>query len=240
MVLFIRKKNVLLLIEVFFFLCLITFSIIISEKSLRGWHGPGGSISTDLYIPSIMFACGKGFVNVNPNEIPHLRAFLDFQEQDFSPQNIPDDIQYQELDTYQQYHRYLVYAVGIIWRLFGVSWEVIRWFLILLYTITVIIVYAIARIFLPSYLSIFVGFSFIISEVPFCILPILRDFARAPFILLVIFFLFYLIRGVKTNKRFILFCILLGLTCGIGIGFRRDVLMFFFPSLFILLILPQK
>lgn len=235
-----KKKYLLFLFEISLILILTIFSTIQSEKFLRSWHGPGGSITTDLYIPSIMFACGKGFTNVNPSEVPHLRAFLDFNEQSFSADYIPENIQRLELDIYQQYHRYLIYTLGIVWRLFGVSWEVVRWFLVILYTITIVIVYGIARVFIPFYLSIFIGYYFIKSEVTMVILQILRDFARAPFILLVLLILFHLIRGKKTNWQFVLLSVLLGLTCGIGMGFRRDLLLYFVLSLFILCIVPRK
>ena len=229
-----------IIFEIVLIVFLIGFSIILSEKSLRDWHGPGGSISTDLYIPSILFACGKGFVNTDPSGIPHLRSFLDFNEQIFLPEYIPAQFQAQDLDIYQQYHRYLIYTVGLVWRIFGVSWEVLRWFLVFLYVLTVLIVYAIARTFLPPYFSIFIGFYFVISGIALIILPILRDFVRAPFILTVILILFYLIQGKRSNKRFLVSCLLLGLICGIGIGFRRDLLMFFILSLFILIIVPKE
>lgn len=234
------KKYYKYIFEGTLILFIIIFSIIRSEEFLRDWHGPGGSITTDLYIPSILFACGKGFVNASPSEIPHLRAFLDFNEPHFSAEHIPEDIQYQELDVYQQYHRYLIYIVGIVWHLFGVSWEVLRWFLVIVYAITVLIIYAIARIFLPSIFSFFVSIFFVISLIPIIILPILRDFLRAPFILLVILILFHLIRGIKTNKQYLFYCVFLGFTCGIGIGFRRDLLIFFVLSVLVLFIVPKQ
>lgn len=235
------KKYYKIIFELILILFLIIFSVILSEKFLRDWHGPGGSISSDLYIPSILFACGKGFVNTNPSEVPHLRSFLDFNEQTFSPSYIPSEFQAQEMDTYQQYHRYLIYTVGMVWRIFGVSWEVLRWFLVFLYALTILIVYAIARVFLPSYFAVFVaGFYCVNIDVTLLILPILRDFARAPFILTVILILFCLIQGKRTNLRFLVICLLSGLTCGIGIGFRRDLLMFFILALFILSIVPKE
>ncbi len=234
------KKNFKFIIEIILILSLVIFSIIQSEKFLRGWHGPGGSITTDLYIPSIMFACGHGFTNVNPNDVPHLRAFLDFNQQVFLEEYVPKDVPYLDWDIYQNYHRYLIYTVGILWRLFGVSWEVLRWFLVFLYATTVLIVYAIARVFLPSYLAVVMGYYFARAEEVLIILPILRDFARAPFILLVIFLLFRLLRGVVTNKQFVFYCVLLGLACGVGIGFRRDLMIFFVLALLVLLILPKN
>ncbi|MGC8846937.1 MAG: tetratricopeptide repeat protein, partial [Candidatus Hydrogenedens sp.] len=91
----------------------------------------------------------------------------------------------------------------------------------------------------PSYFAIFIGYYFVKSDITLIILPILRDFVRAPFILTVILILFYLIQGKRSNKRFLVSCLLLGLICGIGIGFRRDLMMFFSLSLFILLIIPK-
>ncbi|GEM_PF-1697429 len=234
-----RKKYYRVFFEILLILILVFLSVLISENSLRNWKGPGGSITTDLYIPSIMFASGKGFINVNPKEVPHLREFLDFNEQTFLPEYVPSDIHLQNLDIYQQYHRYLIYTVGIIWRIFGISWEVLRWFLVFFYTVTVLLVYAIARVFLFSFFSFLVGYFFSTSLIPVTILPILRDFARAPFILAVLLILFYLVQSKKTFLRFTLCSFLIGLTCGIGIGFRRDLLMFLPLSLFILLLLPK-
>lgn len=236
---FTKYKNLFIVTEVIGILLLAVFSGVIAEQNLRNWHGPGGSISTDLYIPSIMFACEKGFINVNPLEIPHLRAFLDFNEQTFASENIPQQFRKIDWDTYQQYHRYLLYSVGWVWWLFGVSWDVLRWFLVCLFILTVLIVYAIARVYLPAIFALVVGFFFSISQIPVIILPILRDFARAPFILAVLLILFCLVETKRTTFRFIVLCFLSGLTCGIGIGFRRDLLMFLLLSVFILLLLPK-
>ncbi len=234
------KRYVLFSLEILFPLLLFVGSIIVAQYCLKEWHGPGGSISTDLYIPSVMFACGKGLVNVNPTEVPHLRSFLDFNEQVFLPEYIPHDLKIQELDQYEQYHRYLVFTVGLIWRLLGVSWEVLKWFLIVLYAITVLIVYGMARVFMPSYFAFFVGYSFLDAQAPLIILPILRDFARAPFIFAILLILFLLSYRRLTQRRYILYCLLLGLVAGIGIGFRRDLLMFVLLSLIVLAIFPSQ
>ncbi|MCX8064376.1 MAG: hypothetical protein N3G21_04310 [Candidatus Hydrogenedentes bacterium] len=232
------RKYFSLIFEIFFISLLVTVSVINSERFLRSWHGPGGSITTDLYIPSVMFACGHGLVNVNPSEIPHLRAFLEFAEQTFSGEYIPEDVKYLELDGYQSCHLYLVYTVGIIWRLFGVSWEVLRWFLVGLFAVTTLIIYGIARIFLPSFLSIVVGYSFLREETALIILPILRDFIRGTFILAVLFTLFNLLKGKNDRRRYLLNCCSIGLTCGLGMGFRQELLMFFILSLLVLVIIP--
>ncbi len=225
-----------IILNIFLLLAIISFSFILGEMSLRNWHGPGGSITTDLYIPSIMFACGKGFVNADPQQIPQLRQFLDFNIQKLTPEEIPPNFTKLELDQYQQYHRYLIYTVGFLWRFTGVSWESLRIFLAIIFSLSATLVFFIAKIYLISPLAFCVAFLYTVSPAPITILPILRDFARAIFILPTILLLCIFTSKKYSTKTQIFLSLLLGLVNGIGIGFRRDQLMFLILSLVIVFI----
>lgn len=231
-----KISNFLIIADILFILGIISLSFIHAERELRNWNGPGSTITTDLYIPSIMFACGEGFVNADPLKIPNLREFLDFKLPTFHKDNIPPDFTPLELDQYQQYHRYLIYTVGLLWRITGVSWESLRVFIAFLFTITTLITYLISRIYLIPPLAFIVALLFLRSPIPIAILPFLRDFARAPFILSSILLLCYISSRQTSNKKLLLLSVLIGVVNGIGLGFRRDQLLFFILSLFILVV----
>jgi len=57
-------------------------------------------------------------------------------------------------------------------------------------------------------------------------LPNLRDFSKAPFILTIIFLLVYLIKVKPSLSRLAVYLPLLGLLIGVGMGFRQDIIIF--------------
>ncbi len=199
-------------------------------RALSDWQGPAGSLTNDLYIPSLMMGHGHGLVNVEPADVPGLRAFLDFQEMTFPANLLPDNLQFQPLDVYQQYHQYLIWTVGAAWRCFGVSWDVVRGVCVLFYVLTVLLIYGVARLAMRRPFAATVAAAFIASPAPLVILPTLRDFAKAPFIIATLIILGTIIVRPRRTRWFWAMCALLGLVIGIGLGFRRDLMVFLLPA----------
>ncbi len=193
---------------------------------LETWNGPAGSLTNDLFVPAVMMNAGRGFVNVEASDIPELRAFLDFQKQDFDIALAAREINEIPLHPFQEFHRYLIYTVAGAWRLFGVNWDAVK-ILILFYLILAAwCVYGICRMAMGPVFSLAASAAFVHAQAVMWTLPILRDFVKAPFILGLLLLLGATIRWRLSWKQCLSLALLAGLLLGVGMGFRRDMMVF--------------
>lgn len=194
-------------------------------SALDHWHGPAYTLTNDLLVPSLMMASGRGFVNVKPETVPGLREFLNFGTPAFSPGQIPEQIPVSDLDAFQRYHRYLLYAVGGTWWLFGVTWETMKILIVAFFCVTALVTYGLFRLGMNPILSA-VGTLLFIGSTP-CLgaLANIRDFGKIPFVLGTMLILGFLVSKPVSRKTFLGMALLLGLVTGIGLGFRRDLMM---------------
>lgn len=206
----------------------------VGMATLKNWQGPAGSLTNDLFIPAIMMNAGLGFSNIHPENVPNLRSFLDFQTPDFDIQNIPETPERTPLHPYQEFHRYLVYTVALCWKLWGINWDSMKILLGFYLLLTCMGVYAICRLAMNPFLALFVVFAFLLSPAVTSTLPILRDFAKAPFILGVAYCLACIVFRKNKRTHFFIYVLLAGLLLGLGMGFRRDVMIFVPISIFFL------
>jgi len=222
--------------EMIFLALLTVITWHVGQQRLEGWSGPAGSLTNDLFVPAIMMNAGKGFTNTEPSETPSLRAFLDFQAPNFDCNVIRQDIRNIPLHPFQEYHRYLIYSVAAIWRFFGVSWDAMKLLILFFFCASVLSVYGICRLAMNPAFSFFAALGFAFAQPVLWTLPILRDFAKAPFILALIFLLGITVRGKTGTRVYLTVALLAGLLLGIGMGFRRDMMVFLPVSLFFLMV----
>ncbi|NLV43100.1 MAG: tetratricopeptide repeat protein [Candidatus Hydrogenedentes bacterium] len=199
---------------------------------LEGWTGPAASLSNDLFVPAIMLNGGRGFTNVEPSELPELRAFLDFRAQAFDPELIRDSLEIRPLHPFQEYHRYLIYSVAGVWRIFGVNWDAVKVLILFYFFLAAIAVYGICRLAMNPVFSLAAATAFIFAPAVLWTLPILRDFVKAPFILALILVLGTAIKYRLTTRRYLALAAVAGLLLGVGIGFRRDMVVFLPAAIF--------
>jgi tetratricopeptide (TPR) repeat protein len=190
------------------------------------WRGPAGSLTNDLFIPAVMMNAGYGFSNVDPASVPGLRPFLDFQSPAFEIGKIPSSIETFSLHPYQEFHRYLIYTVALTWRIHGITWDGVKILLLAYLFFSCLAVYGICRLAMHPVLALLVVIAFIYSPAVGTTLPILRDFAKAPFILATVFLLGIIVFRKSTPKRFLLWALLVGILLGAGMGIRRDMMLF--------------
>ncbi len=209
-------------------LCLVVAAVAAARVGairLENWEGPAGSLTNDLFVPAIMMYAGRGFTNIEPSDIHELRAFLDFRAQHFDTALITADTTEIELHPYQAFHRYLIYTVAVAWRLFGVNWDAVK-ILILFYLIAAVwCVYAICRLGMNPLFSLWASVSFASASAVTLTLPILRDFVKAPFILAVLLLLGLLSSRRVSTRAYLRLALLTGLLLGVGMGFRRDMMV---------------
>lgn len=208
-------------------MCLLSLLVIFQGFAhLKDWKGPAASLTNDLFIPALMLNAGHGFSNLSAHEIPELRDFLDFKRQEFSLTQLPDEPSLQALHPYQEFHRYLLYTVAAVWQCFGVNWHAIKVLLVVLLLTSALLVYSLSRLVLRPVLSFAVALAFSASAPVFWALPVLRDFAKTPFILALLLILGWMIRHRLSTKRYGILAFVAGVVMGMGLGFRRDLLVF--------------
>jgi hypothetical protein len=189
----------------------------------------------EYFEPAAMMACGKGLVISHP-QLPALTEFLVRRIDRFSCDRIPPDTVLNTQDMYQGVWRYLMIAVATTWRLRGISWSGMAPLFGLLFAGSVTSVYGIFRLGMGPILALGGAFAVSISTLHLLNLPHLRDYAKAPFTLLLILTLGILVK-VRPTRRALLGCAAAyGLVLGVGYGFRPDFLINI-PVFFIVLFL---
>ena len=192
-----------------------------------------------LYGPAVMLASGRGFYQPDLKSAPVLRAFLRNETETLLPEDLPDFLP-EEADlsiiTVSAYHRYLLYTVAFFWRILGISWSSLEPLAALLLGVCAIAVYGLMRLGMGRILSATLALFFVLSPQMLTMLPSLRDFSKAPFLLLLIFILGALIKYRIPWGRLMGLSLFLGFLHGIALGFRQDAIVFVPPALIVLLL----
>ena len=172
--------------------------------------------------PAVMVACGKGFVVSRP-QVPEMASFLQQKVDLFSCGAIPPDAPLGTDDLFQLGSwRYLMLTVGWTWRLFGVSWRALGPLFGALFGATIAAAYTIFRLGMGPVLSVVGAVALRFSLLHLKYLPVLRDYAKAPFALALIALLGLLVVRRATWKSVPTIAVLYGAVAGIGYGFRTD------------------
>jgi len=188
--------------------------------------------------PSVMVACGKGFVVARP-QVPEMVSFLRLQQDRFPCEAIPANAALTTDDMPQQGPwRYLMLTVGWTWRIFGVAWSALGPLFAMLFAGTVTAGYLIFRLGVGRPLALLGTIGLATSRMHLKFLLELRDYAKSPWMLVLVLLLGLLVLGRVSWKRTITIAVLYGVVLGIGYGFRSDFLAYIPPFFVALLFLP--
>jgi hypothetical protein len=174
--------------------------------------------------PSVMIACGKGFVVAQP-PVPAVATFLAQKVDRLSCDQIPPGTVVGTEGLYQGAWRYLMYAVGLAWRVLGISWSGLGPLFGTLFAVTAVALYGIFRLGMSPPLALLGVVLLSISRLHLTYLPILRDYAKGPITLVLIFLLGLLVARRAAWKGVLAIAAAYGVVLGIGYGFRTDFLV---------------
>lgn len=197
-------------------------------------------ITLSMFYPAVFFAGGHGLGTASPEDIPGLQAFIQQKTDTFDVAAIPASVEVVPISSALELtHRYHLYAVGVFWRLFGVSIAALLLYAAFLYAVSAGALYCLFRNGL-SRLSSLAGVLLVCSAPPMLYMStILRDFGKTPFVLLSLCIVIRLVlRPVSPRKVFGL-ALLLGLILGISMGFRQDMIVFLPPAAAVFLFFAQ-
>ncbi|NLN92300.1 MAG: tetratricopeptide repeat protein [Candidatus Hydrogenedens sp.] len=195
-------------------------------ESLREDGKSAVFVVVELYGPALMMACGHGFLSPDQSLYPELHKFLEGEQETFSKDLLPADIETTS-SAVAAYHRYLLYMVAAVWRIFGISWAHLEIVISVMLGWYAVSLYLLFRFFLSRILSLLSTLFFIVSPAVMTVLPDLRDFSKAPFTVTLLCILLWLFNK-RTHLQFqIIAAAVLGTVHGIALGFRQDTLVLF-------------
>jgi hypothetical protein len=185
--------------------------------------------------PAVMVACGHGFVIAHPAPAP-LVDFLQRKVNTFSCDQVAGKLDLSTRYLFQGAWRYLMYAVGITWRMVGVSWTRMGPLFGVLFGLTIVAAYGAFRLLMNRWLAVAGAFVLSVSTLHVTNLPHLRDYSKAPFTLAAVFLLGLLVKLRVRRATVITLAAAYGLVLGIGYGFRTDLLVNV-PAILVVLLL---
>ena len=199
---------------------------------VRTWGGVPHFFQ-ELYGPAVLFACGHGFdASPAPGQSEALDTFLRPLEQSppgsvpcFDCDQLPENIATQPWDAFERRQRYQLLAGGLLWRVFGVCWAALTPLYGLLFALSAAALYGLFRLAVPRIPAAFFVFLLVTSPIQLNNLVRLRDYSKAPFLLLAMLCIGLLVVLPFTKKRALALAAGAGLALGIGVGFRMDVVM---------------
>ncbi len=175
----------------------------------------------ELFGRSVMMAAGRGSFCPNSLAVPVLRDFVQRRVNTLDAASLPADIPTTH-DYVVEYHVYLVWLVALLWRLFGISWLVLEWFLALVLGLCAVFTYGLFRLGMNRVLSLAGTSLYISSPAVLGQLNSLRDFSKAPFLLAGMLAIGWLMTRRKHQRSLPAAVVVMGLIAGIGMGFRQD------------------
>jgi hypothetical protein len=196
-------------------------------------HADSGNPLGELLIsfgPAALFASGKGMILPLNGVPPELEAFLSGKINVFDPHFVPaaptgPHIFGDYPDTFTLTHWLLFYSVGWVWRMFGISINALHVLSGFMGGLTAVALYLLFRLGMGRFFSC-LGALFTLLLPPFLlVMPTLRDFSKAPFILLFLFFAGKLLTTRQHKVWFIATAFCIALLLGTGYGFRQDIMI---------------
>ncbi len=226
------------------------------------WGGEPQFWRHTTFMQGISWLCGAGWENPKVSEVPGLEAFLYGHTDCFDCENMPDGVTVlprdvsgmtvEEIDTYhpqhlffgflpwQRYHLYFVWTVTALWAVFGLCWSSLTPLVGLLTGMTGAALYGVFRLGVRRGLAIVATLWVVFSPLHLQMTPHIRDYSKAPFLILILFLLGCLLKYPMARRSFFALSAVCGIVVGIGVGFRTDlaiaapacvvVLLFFTPG----------
>ncbi len=198
--------------------------------AVRGFRAAGGV--AEFYQselgPAVMVACGRGLQNADTSDVPALTAFLGRQSETFDCALLPPHVEARALRPFQASSTYLQLAVAATWRLAGVSWSALDVLSGMCVGAVAALTFAIMRLSLARPLAVIMTAAAVLWPPNLTLAPQLRDYAKGPFLLAVVFLL-GLIAFHSDRHRLVRWAVLAGAVVGVGVGFRTDVMIAVVP-----------
>jgi hypothetical protein len=182
---------------------------------------------------AVMLTCGRGFAAPRAST-PALDAFLELKTDTFSCDQLTPAMTPGGMSLTQRLYRYLMTAVAWQWKWSGISWSSLSTLSGIIFAVTLCAAYGLFRLVAGPALALIGVVPLALSAHQLGLTSELRDYAKAPFMLLLILLLARLARPPFARRRALVIATVFGIVLGIGFGFRNDLLINIPPFLFCL------
>jgi hypothetical protein len=182
---------------------------------------------------AVMLTCGRGFA-MPRTSTPELDDFLALKTNTFSCDQLTPAMTPNGLNLTQRLYRYLMTAVAWQWKWSGISWRGLSTLSGIIFAVTLCAAYGLFRLGAGPLLALAGVVPLAVSAHHLTHTSDLRDYAKAPFMLLLILIMARLAMPPFERRRALLLATAFGLVLGIGFGFRNDLLINIPPFLFCL------
>ena len=185
-----------------------------------------GEFYQSQFSPAMVWACTGKFESLSDAALVRdsVNDFIGGTSQSFDCKNLPASPAYRvPLYNFQYQTLYLIAAVGGIWAITGIKWSAIFYLAALFAGAMSAAIYGICRLFVHIPAAAAATVFATLSPVNAVMLPHLRDYSKAPFLLGVILLCGSLMKSAGRPKQFIAAAALAGIVAGIGFGVRTDL-----------------
>ena len=186
--------------------------------------------------PAVAVTCGLGFGSPS-RETPGLAAFLQLQADSFSCAQLPAGARLSAPTAFASISRYLELSVAAVWSMRGISWSALDVLYAIFAAIVAAALYGLFRLGTGAALAAVGTLLVVTSPLHVTYLPGLRDYAKAPFLLVLLLLIAWMIVWPARPGRLAALAVAAGLVLGIGLGFRNDLLLAIAPLLLTLAVL---
>lgn len=174
---------------------------------------------------AVAMACGHGFSEPIGGESAAYAEFLHVKRDAISCADLPRGARFGPPNFSQGLYRYLMETVAVLWRIRGISWSGLWPLFGIAYALTLVATYGLFRLAMNRSISVAGTFLFAVSAVHLGLVVYLRDYAKAPFILALVFVMACIARAGASVRQRLWLSAAFGLVLGIGFGFRNDLLI---------------
>lgn len=222
---------------------LLLVGFVLCFAAIKGFRANGHEprFYQENFGPAVMMACGHGFTaptfGASP---PGLSAFLLRQRNEFSCAELPTPMP-SEVVTWNGTWYYLYGTTSLVWRVVGITWTSLDALAAWLGAVSLAALYGLFRLVTRRMFATIAAFAILLSPANLEQLPMLRDYSKAPFVLLSVLLLGWLVMRPLTAKGTAALSALFGAVVGFGYGFRSDlIVMVPFGAAVLLLFLPGR
>ena len=194
-----------------------------------GVIGYAHGVDPEWFAAAVMVGAGKGFHAPVYTPDSAVGQFLQQKRTSLTKGELADvktDIPWH----FHRRYRYLFYAAGLTWRVFGIDWSALKIMLVFFFSVTCGVVYGIFRLGAGRIVSGLGALLYMFSPVVLTALPSARDFCKSPFILGAILVMGVLVVRPSSRRKYLALSALLGAIIGFGIGFRDDLMICLLPA----------
>lgn len=196
------------------------------------------------YTPAVYYASGYGFSIPKNNISQDVKDFINLKSNSVDKSLLQDNINTNNIELISKIPSLAPFSgicAGILWKIFGISWDVLFYFNFFLGTLACFCLYLLIYKFTSSFFAASIAtFAYSISALDlFASVFNMRNTSPVWFLAFTLLFLFLFTSKSNNKLQNYFSCFILGIITMLGIGWRADILLFV-PFILVVLIILLK